>query len=423
MFISKYKKKLSAYNPELFSEENRKVLKYAIIIAVCGLLLFIYDLLSARLWFDGTLQRNEIGNGKYSEDLLVSVDEEQFDYEIVVNPIALNKNQITECLERAKKEIDSTCVYEEETLDHVESGIITKETYVDGLVRGVWEFNNYKLMSVDGTIIGVDIPSSGELITAYVTLICQDESVEYSFNFRVYPKTLSSQEKARAYIDELVKKADEKSLYEKEIILPETNREKQITWRRQISWRGIQISLLAMVVVLGIIFGSRADIKKKEQMIVRRKLKDYPQIVSNLSILMGAGMSFKIAIDRMCKSYVSRVNKEPSFQSPGYEELLVVGREMHDGVGEIDAINNMGRRSGVKEYRKLAMLLTQNIKKGTSDLIIMLEKEDHLAFELRKNMAIRAGEEASTKLMLPMMGMLGIVLVILMVPAMLSMNM
>lgn len=423
MFISKYRKKIAAYNPDLFSDDNKKVLRYAIIIVAVGIALFIYDIIVARFCFDGTLNRNKIGAGKYTEDIQVEIDEEQFDYEITVNATALKEEEIKACFEKAKKEIDETCLHETESLDHIEQGLITKETYVGGLVHAAWEFDNYKLLNVDGSISSAEILPSGEIVTARITLACQEKTEEYVFAFKVFPKTLSSLEKAREIIDESIRKSDEQTAYDSKIVLPEVYQGKQINWKRKINFRGLQIAVLASVVVLGVIFGSQADIKKKEQNLIKRKLRDYPQIVSNLSILMGAGMSFKAAVDRMCKSYVLRVNKDASNKSPGYEELLVVGREIHDGVGEIEAINNMGKRSGVKEYRKLAMLLTQNIKKGTTDLILMLEKEDHLAFELRKNMAIRAGEEASTKLMLPMMGMLAIVLVILMVPAMLSMNM
>ena len=50
----------------------------------------------------------------------------------------------------------------------------------------------------------------------------------------------------------------------------------------------------------------------------------------------------------------------------------------------------------------------------------MLQMEAVHAFEERKALAKRVGEEASTKLLLPMFFMLGIVLVIVIVPAFLS---
>ena len=55
-------------------------------------------------------------------------------------------------------------------------------------------------------------------------------------------------------------------------------------------------------------------------------------------------------------------------------------------------------------------------------MIQQLEQENLMAFEMRKNQVKREGEEASVKLLFPMMGMLGIVIVILILPAMMTMK-
>lgn len=74
----------------------------------------------------------------------------------------------------------------------------------------------------------------------------------------------------------------------------------------------------------------------------------------------------------------------------------------------------------MKEYLKLAALLQQNLKKGSKGLGKMLEEEVEDAFDLRKNLAIQQGEEAGTKLLLPMTIMLLVVMMIVMVPALMS---
>ena len=83
-------------------------------------------------------------------------------------------------------------------------------------------------------------------------------------------------------------------------------------------------------------------------------------------------------------------------------------------------LEELGKNSESREYRKLSMLLVQNLRKGSRDLLDCLEKEEKYAFELRKQNAIRAGEQASTKLLIPMAGMLFIVILILIVPAILQ---
>ena len=50
-------------------------------------------------------------------------------------------------------------------------------------------------------------------------------------------------------------------------------------------------------------------------------------------------------------------------------------------------------------------------------MVYLLENETKEAFELRKQMALQKGEEASTKLLVPMIMMLVIVMIIIMFPA------
>ena len=69
---------------------------------------------------------------------------------------------------------------------------------------------------------------------------------------------------------------------------------------------------------------------------------------------------------------------------------------------------------------RLSMLLSQNLRKGNAGLTQLLEKEAEEAFEERKRNARKYGEEAATKLLLPMFLMLMIVMVVIMVPAFLS---
>ena len=60
------------------------------------------------------------------------------------------------------------------------------------------------------------------------------------------------------------------------------------------------------------------------------------------------------------------------------------------------------------------------MKKGTRDILIMMAGEEQNAMQTRKEMAKRKGEEAGTKLLLPMVVLLGVVMVIVMLPAIIN---
>ena len=100
-----------------------------------------------------------------------------------------------------------------------------------------------------------------------------------------------------------------------------------------------------------------------------------------------------------------------------YEEILLTCNELQSGRSESEAYDHFGKRCQVSVYMKLSTLLAQNIRKGSNDLLHMLRQEADIAFAERKNLAKKLGEEAGTKLLLPMMMMLCIVMVIIMIPA------
>ena len=168
-------------------------------------------------------------------------------------------------------------------------------------------------------------------------------------------------------------------------------------------FRSLQLIILGLLAVAGIQIGRKQDDKKVAAALAKEKEQDYPIIMSQLSILMGAGMSFRKALERITAKYVLSL-KNGAPQRAGFDEMLKTYRKMADGRSEIQALEELGKSCESKEYRKLSMMLIQNLRKGSKDLLDSLEKEEKYAFEMRKQRAIRAGEEASTKLLVPMAG-------------------
>ena len=103
-----------------------------------------------------------------------------------------------------------------------------------------------------------------------------------------------------------------------------------------------------------------------------------------------------------------------------YEEIAETCRELQGGMPEIQAYERFGNRCPASEYKVLSVLLIQNLKKGNQSILLLLEREAAEALEERKRQARIQGEQASSKLIFPMLLQLVIVLTILMFPAFLS---
>ena len=145
-------------------------------------------------------------------------------------------------------------------------------------------------------------------------------------------------------------------------------------------------------------------------------IREYPGIVSQIVLYLGAGMTMRNIFSKLSENYASK-RKKGAPMSYAYEELTKSTREMKMGKSETAVYEDFGRRCGGQQYTRLSTLLSQNLRKGNSELLKLLSEESEKAFDDRLDLARKAGEEAGTRLLLPMILMLLIVMIIIMIPA------
>lgn len=180
--------------------------------------------------------------------------------------------------------------------------------------------------------------------------------------------------------------------------------------------------MMGAALAVGIFFREKEEKKRSQTEREKQMMLDYPDIVSKLSLLLGAGMNISLAWEKIALTYQRKQQEGEIKQHYAYEEMLMVLYEVRDGVAELQAYENFGRRCQLSAYRKLSALIVQNVRKGAKGMQKLLEEEEQEAYEQRKARAKQTGEEASTKLLLPMGIMLAIVLAIMIIPAGLSLS-
>ncbi len=402
--------------------KDKKIIKIVVTALALGLVITIFDFVTTRINFDGILERNSAGSGNISEVLELEYLDESEDMEVTVSEQKLSTEEIETKFDQAINEIDSTYLGKNTSADDVQFDLNIQTEYADGLILAQWKFDKYEIISQEGKINYDNVPDSGEIVLAEVLLNYEDSQRIYTFSFVVNPLGIDTNEGQIRAIQKAVESEDENTRDTASLKLPTAVENMNLTWKRKMNFRGLQIILLGIAAAIAIVVGEKQEEKKQKALITAERERDYPMIVSELSILMGAGMSFRKAIERISLRYQEKISRNNSKKSAGYDEILLTHRRMQEGMGELKAIEEMGKSSESKDYRKLATMLIQNLRKGSKDLIECLEKEELNAFELKKQRAIRAGEEASTKLLIPMGGMLLIIIVILIVPAMLQMK-
>ena len=91
--------------------------------------------------------------------------------------------------------------------------------------------------------------------------------------------------------------------------------------------------------------------------------------------------------------------------------------QLDTGSEESWVYEQLGRRLELPEYYQLLQHISQYIRMGTKDLRNLMEQEMQQVLEKRRELAKKKGEEASTKLLFPMILLLVLVMVMIVYPA------
>lgn len=179
---------------------------------------------------------------------------------------------------------------------------------------------------------------------------------------------------------------------------------------------GIFFGVGGMVVAVLIYFMSDRDLRSEVEKKQWKMKCAYPDIVHKLVLYMGAGMTVRGAIYKIAETYHESEGESKSV-SPAYAELQYACRELASGMSEVVVYERLGKRMGLQEYIRLGTLLAQNLRRGNDTILERLREEVLKASAERVHRGRRAGEEAVTKLLLPMVMMLLVVMLMIMIPA------
>lgn len=190
-----------------------------------------------------------------------------------------------------------------------------------------------------------------------------------------------------------------------------------LNWSEKKEYLSIKIIFLE-IVAIGLILFSRK--KKREQEIATRKREaelEYSEIVGQLLVLLEAGMTARQAWTRIGKQYSMKKEKKFVKEKYVYEAVLHMIRRFQEGENERSAYQRFSEDVDVLCYRRLMRILLNNLEKGSKDVCNHLKEEANQAFEQRIILAKKLGEETSTKMLIPLMLMMILVMGIVMIPA------
>ena len=336
-------------------------------------------------------------------------------FRIEVAPMQLTGEQTEMLFDDLLEKLPEYILGENESLEEITSDLVLEESYGEYPFLIEWESSNLSVVGNTGRVYASEDPVSVEL-TAKMSY--GDEIREKTLPLRVMQKALSPEEKAHADLEELLLASEYDSRGEEVWKLPDSWQGEAVEWQQEVDDYSVAVWILAIVTIVSVFVMSDQDLHK--QLEQRKKLmqRDYPDIVHKLVLYVGAGMTTRGAFQKIAGDYGLKREMPPR---PAYEEMLYACRELHSGVSEGVVYEHFGKRTGLQEYVRLCTLLTQNLKKGNSTLLERLKEEADRAGEEKLQNCKRLGEEAGTKLLVPMVLMLVVVMVMIMIPAFSSM--
>ena len=368
---------------------------------------------------DGTVvERNESGKGAKELDLVASDSsgQEIGEFHLEIDEQKYTKAEADELFEKASLEMESMILGENESLDQVNDNLkLIKQ--IEGYPFEIsWNVDNLDVCKYDGEIDFENVPKEGVVVALLATYRYNDLKWEQDLYAYVVPKELSPAQLIHKEIEALLKAGQKDSEYENHMDLPTKYREESIIWSEKKEDNSLMLLLLMLVGGAATFVMKDKELKQKIDDRNNQLIREYPGLVSQMVLYLGAGMTMRNIFSKLSENYADK-RKNGASESYVYEEMTKCSREMKLGKSETQVYEDFGRRCSGQQYSRLSTLLSQNLRKGNSELLRLLNEESQKAFDERLDRARKSGEEAGTKLLLPMVLMLLIVMVIIMIPA------
>ncbi len=361
----------------------------------------------------GYLVRGDYGSETYTESLNLIIGGNENEVEVQVAPRKYSNAEIEEMFDQTEEGLQKA-VLGGMPPSHVNQDVKLISTFGELPVSISWMTDRPEIIDWDGKIQD-DISENGTKVVLTAEISFEEKMREAVLPLVVYPELLTAEEMLSGKIKEALEARNEGESGEK-LYLPSEIDGSTVRWSKTVPKTGLLLLALGLIFSVLFIF---SKIHGADRLAEKRRallILDYPHIISKLVLLLGAGMSMRRTFEKLAADYQNSLS-DGRKRRPGFEEVIRTCAEMNRGVPESEAYENLGKRAGEIQYKTLATLLVQNLRKGSRELIELLEQEASEAFEDRKKMARIAGEEAGTKLIFPMILMLAVVMAILMVPA------
>ena len=358
------------------------------------------------------LERRELSEGDYREEVIAYLRKEKIPVTVTVDARMLSEEEAEEQFLKSEVLLLERLKGENESLSLVTKDLDFISWIPETGIEVEWVEKQLDYFYSDGKIRENQGQSEIVELQLSAIMICQEYTKELAIKIIVLPTTADvSKDLLR-----LIESENETTRSGSSFLLPKEFQGQTITWKRPMDHTWIYVLLLTLVASIALVCGVRIDQRAEKKRRVEELEKDYAQIVSKFTMLLSAGLSVRNAWERIVIMQRRKGISEKIID----EELRWGLREMQKGIPEMSVYERFGQRVGEVHFKKLMALFISDKKRGTLPLLDAMNQEMLCAWEEQKRKTRQQGEKIGTKLLLPMMGMLSVVFLIVLIPAFLS---
>ena len=297
--------------------------------------------------------------------------EKKQDIEIRVSPKIYSEKRLEKEFQKARKELAKVISGENKDLSHIKTDLDLVTALDDFPFSVSWELSRYDVMDSLGRLdqekIREEDPEN-QGIGMNITGVLHYEDKVYPCEmdlviFAGQEKTLSTKER----VLELVRSQDSATRQKAYLTLPPSLDGRKIAWTEEKDSKVIPILMLGMAI--SILLVGREIQKENNQKKTRKEqmMLDYPEIITEFTMLTGAGMTAKNVWKRIAEDYGITRGKTGR-KREAYEEIWKTWQEMKSGIPEMECYERFARRCDLIPYMKMGALLSQNLKKGAKGI-------------------------------------------------------
>lgn len=386
---------------------------------MAALLMILAGLLVFRCQNKGDIafERNGFGEGKKEVSLILRRGKEKRKYGLELEEQELSASQETALKRKFFRELESVIRGDNPSLKEVRSKLVFNNTLAGWPFAIDYEPENGSYILLDGTLGDMEKEWKGkDSITTgiHVTAAYAGYTWKKKLYVRICSRKRKKQESPFAKAVQALKASEKKTREKKQYVI--SAREGEVRIEDGEEYSVVELLAPGAGIWLLILVHRVMGLREGERNCRQETLKDFPVIVHLLTLYMGAGLSFASSVHRISADYRGRADGNRRY---AFEELLRMDRQLKLGMAQQEACMQWGKRFQEPVYQKMSMTMLQVLSKGTREGRMLLEQMEQEAFRQRMAQAQKEGEEASTRLLFPMMVLLCLVMMVVMFPAML----